>query len=135
MKYSSVTSGKILRKQDGNIMNEQILFQAGVDYEDGLKRFSGNRRLYEKYVGGFLDNTEFEELREAMGREDYEAAFRLAHTLKGLVGNLSFERLYGKLAPFVEYLRGASDLCRAREEFPGLEEEYRRLTEAIRLAL
>ena len=87
-------------------MNEERLALAGVDYADGVKRFCGKAELYEKYLGRFPEDENYVGLVDALGANDYEAAFRYAHTLKGIAGNLSLATLYTKICPLVEALRG-----------------------------
>ncbi|MDD2956669.1 MAG: Hpt domain-containing protein [Oscillospiraceae bacterium] len=112
-------------------MNLSVLSDAGIDYEDGIARFSGHAEIYEKYLKRFPSDPEFSNLRSAMAGKDYEAAFRSAHTLKGMVGNLSIKRLYASLYDFVELLRGNRDIAAAHAAFPGLEAQYQAATEAI----
>jgi HPt (histidine-containing phosphotransfer) domain-containing protein len=116
-------------------MDAEKLKKAGVNYDEGLGRFAGKVPLYEKYILKFLDDPSFSQLREAMERQDYEAAFQCAHTLKGVSGNLSFNVFYRHLSEFVELLRGGADIQAARAAFPALEREMARLLEQIREAV
>ena len=56
-----------------------------------------------------LDDS-FPQLSEALGRGDVQAAFRAAHTLKGVAQNLGFDRLYAASVPLTEAMRGAKPL-------------------------
>jgi signal transduction histidine kinase/CheY-like chemotaxis protein len=62
----------------------------GIDTLAGLSTTMGNRKLYLKLLGKFLDgHTDFEtKFRAAQADSDPSAATRAAHTLKGTAGNL-----------------------------------------------
>lgn len=116
-------------------MNEKILRAAGVDYAEGVARFSGHAFIYEKCLRSFLNDKEFGQPDEAMAREDYEAAFRSAHALKGVVGNLSMNSFYEQVRVFVDLLRGGADIPAAREAFPALKQAYQATLSAVQDAM
>ncbi|GAK60639.1 putative two-component system sensor protein [Candidatus Vecturithrix granuli] len=62
----------------------------GIDIETGLARVAGNRALYIKLLQNFV--TDFANtahtIREALREGDESQACRLAHTLKGVAGNI-----------------------------------------------
>jgi signal transduction histidine kinase/CheY-like chemotaxis protein len=62
----------------------------GVNSADGLNRIAGNRRLYRSLLEQFCEKQADagKLIAEAMQRADTELAGRLAHTLKGVAGNL-----------------------------------------------
>ena len=62
----------------------------GIDSRQGLSRVAGNRALYLSLLGKFVDAHEGDSgaIAEALGRRDSERARRIAHTAKGLCGNL-----------------------------------------------
>ncbi|MFC1606459.1 response regulator [Candidatus Latescibacterota bacterium] len=63
----------------------------GVDIDVGLKRVAGNKKLYrnilEKFHGNYADTTG--EIKAAYEAGDIELAQRLAHTVKGVSGNIA----------------------------------------------
>lgn len=89
-------------------MNIEHLKQLGIDYDTGVKRFAGKAALYEKFLLKFSNDQNFAGLKDAIAQNDLDAAFRYAHTLKGVVGNLSIDRFYTTLVVLVEELRGHS---------------------------
>lgn len=109
------------------MVDEEQLMKGHVDYQEGLKRFSGQRKLYEKYLFGFREDPMFHELELAMEEQDYEKAFKKAHAFKGLVGNLSIVGMYQMIVPFVEALRGSFDIPHAVAMFPEVQAEYHKL--------
>jgi len=67
----------------------------GISTDSGLKRVGGNLVLYKKLLIKFHDEypDAARQIREALDKEDIELAQRLAHTVKGVSGNLGFEDL------------------------------------------
>jgi CheY-like chemotaxis protein len=68
----------------------------GISIESGLKRVGGNKKLYRKLLGQFRASQEdaTEKIRAALQGGDVETATRLAHTAKGVSGNLGAESLF-----------------------------------------
>ncbi len=62
----------------------------GIDLADGLKRVAGNRRLYRSLLEQFASKQAEAgvEIKAALQRGDRALAGRIAHTVKGVAGNL-----------------------------------------------
>jgi len=62
----------------------------GLDLNEGLARVAGNRKLYHKLLNQLLEQhgSAVEEIATALAQGDSALAERLAHTLKGVAGNL-----------------------------------------------
>ena len=58
-----------------------------------------------KYLNKYTDNTDYEELVGALNSEDYEAAFRHVHNLKGVAANLGLSNLFEASHVLCEELR------------------------------
>lgn len=112
-------------------MDKQKMIEAGIDYDGGVARLMGNTEMYEKFLQMFVNDDSFEQLDKAMNAKDYEAAFSAAHTLKGVVGNLSMQRLYEELVPFVDMLRNGADIPAAEEHYPALKKLYKETIAAL----
>ena len=80
----------------------------GISVSSGLCRVGGNKQLYAKLLCKFKDGQEAaaQLIGAALESGDVETAARLAHTVKGVAGNLGGERLY----------RAAADLEKAIKE-------------------
>ncbi len=68
----------------------------GLDAASGIKRAAGSRSLYENLLQQFLFH-HFDDLvkvEQALEEDDTALAARLAHTLKGVAGNIGAETLY-----------------------------------------
>lgn len=105
----------------------------GINYDDGLKRFMGNNQLYEKYLRKFPEDTNFANLEHALKTENYKDAFTYAHTLKGIVGNLSIDDFFHTLHDVVESLR-VENIEDASQQFKKLKAQYIEVVEALKLA-
>ena len=103
--------------------------QIGSDYAGVLKRLS-SEALVKRFALKFLKDPSYQELKDALARQDGEVAFRAAHTLKGVCLNLGFGDLLSVCIDMTELLR-RSLLDEAREMFPTLEARYNDLVAAI----
>jgi two-component system sensor histidine kinase/response regulator len=82
----------------------------GLDSADGLHRVGGNSRLYVKLLRQFASQqaNAIGEIRAALAANDAESAVRLAHTLKGVAGNLGARDVQDGAAAVETLLRGTS---------------------------
>jgi two-component system, sensor histidine kinase and response regulator len=94
---------------------------AGLDAKDGLSRAGGNRKLYLKLLREFIEQqgTAADEIARALTAGSIDAAERLAHSLKGVAGNLGATRVQSAASTLEKLLRGrapAKDVDAAREQ-------------------
>jgi CheY-like chemotaxis protein/HPt (histidine-containing phosphotransfer) domain-containing protein len=68
----------------------------GISIASGLGRVAGNKQLYTKLLCKFKEGQEnvVEQIKAALQLSDLETAARLAHTVKGVSGNLGGDNLY-----------------------------------------
>ena len=85
-----------------------------------------------KFAKMFLDDTSFPDLKKAMEAEDYTAAFKAAHALKGVCLNMCYERLGNKAMDITEGLRDGKDINSAKEKLPDLEKDYEEMIAEIK---
>ncbi|MDD3339513.1 MAG: Hpt domain-containing protein [Lachnospiraceae bacterium] len=111
-------------------MDTRRFIEVGINYADGVKRFSGNIGLYEKFLFRFPQDPSYGEMIRAYESQDYDMAFRAAHTMKGVTGNLSLETLHERLVPFVEALR-SKDLDDADQMLDKVKESYIQVIDAL----
>jgi len=93
----------------------------GVDLKETLSRFIDDKDFYVSCLHIFTSEDEFEVLDDSIKKEDYQKAFEVAHSLKGLTGNLGLTPLYEKLCIFVESLRN--------KDYSNIKEEYQEIIE------
>lgn len=67
------------------------LEESGADVDTTLKRFMGKEALYMKFIMKFLDDDNYDKLKENLKAGNYEETFNSAHTLKGVAANLGIE--------------------------------------------
>ena len=77
----------------------------GSDYKTVLTRMCNSEKILDKFVRKFQNDKTAEELFAAYESGDYETAFRMAHTLKGLCANLGLDKLHNSSAELTEALR------------------------------
>ncbi|UCD82069.1 MAG: response regulator, partial [Desulfobacterales bacterium] len=79
----------------------------GISVKSGLARVGGNRKLYRKVLGKFRRNHArvADDIRNALAKNNPEAATRLAHTIKGLAGNIGAQDLHLAAIKLEESLR------------------------------
>lgn len=99
------------------------------NYEVAISRMQNDERI-KKYLGFFLMDESYQALENAMEKEDVEEAFRGAHTLKGVCQNMAFTALSTVVEQITEELR-AKDLDKAKETFPKVVVEYKKIIEEI----
>lgn len=107
----------------------------GADYDSVIGRLM-NERIVKKFVFKFQSDPSFRNLEEAVREKNWEEAFRAAHTLKGICGNLSFSRLAEASATLTDVLREKNGMEPDAEEIKaladGVRAEYEKTMDAIR---
>lgn len=82
-----------------------ILKENGADVDNSLKRFMGNRGLYEKFLLKFPEDQNMSNLRECMKNQNYGDAFKCVHTLKGVSANLGLNPIQELSSQMTELMR------------------------------
>ena len=82
----------------------------GANVDEGLQRCVNNEQLYLTLVNRFLDQNTFPDLKAAIQANDLEKAFHIAHSLKGVIGNLSLSPLYDVIYQMTELLRNRTEM-------------------------
>lgn len=77
----------------------------GADIEDAMHRFMDNTALYEKMLKKLPEVLEKAPVLEYFESGDFDAALSNAHTIKGVVGNLSLTPLHNDYTEIVELCR------------------------------
>ena len=114
-------------------MDENVkatLVEAGVNVQTALERFMGNEQLMVKFLKKFTDDTNFQKLVSAIEEKNWEEAFKAAHTMKGLCGNLSIENLQNLVSEQTEFLR-AGNGEEAAAMMPQVQEAYDKVTAVL----
>lgn len=107
-------------------IRREKLIEAGVNVETAMERFMGNEELLVRFLKKFLQDNNYELLKDAMEEKRYKDAFTAAHTLKGLCGNLSLVSLFDIVDKELEFLRN-DHYEEAEQVHPDLVKEYERI--------
>lgn len=76
----------------------------GGNYDEVVSRFP-NEALVVRFAKKFLEDTSYISLIASLKKQDYETAFRAAHTLKGVCLNLGLGTLLESSQKMTEALR------------------------------
>ncbi len=92
----------------------------GIDLPGVLKRLGNRREMLDRLLLQFVDDYQGipDQVREALAAGDMELARSLAHSLKGVAGNLSARRVYNAASILEAAVRQGKD-----DELPPLIEE------------
>ena len=104
--------------------------EMGADYQEVFQRLP-RESMIRKFTLMFLNDDSYPKLEQSLKEENVQAAFRAAHTLKGVCQNLGFTNLYQPAYELTEVLR-AGTLEGSRELFARVTEQYKITTDAIR---
>lgn len=110
---------------------KQQLEQAGINVEAMLQRLMGNEIFVEKLLKKFLEDSNYQKLKEAFEQKDYEKAYQAAHALKGVSANMSMILLNGLMVKQTELLR-QKQWNDAELMIPYIAKEYMRISDVIK---
>lgn len=112
---------------------EECYEKLGGNYKDVSERLP-SQKLIEKFIGKFQEDQSFAQLCEAFENKDKEEVFRMAHTLKGVCGNLGFTRLMMSSSNLTEAFRGENgDWTPETEDMLAqVKQDYQITVDAIR---
>lgn len=104
---------------------KEFYAKVGGDYDVVLQRLPAPGMI-KKFVGKFAKDPSYKELMGALQEENFENAFRAAHTIKGTAATLGLDTLANVASELTEQLRGASVL--PQESYVKAVEEAYRMT-------
>ena len=84
---------------------------AGINLADGLKRVAGNRRLYRDLLGQFAakQGDAAAQISAALESGDLKLAERIAHTVKGVAGNIGITEVQSAAQKLEKAIREGQD--------------------------
>ena len=85
------------------------LKELGADTDSGLGRCRNNEAFYLRLVGMAASDEHFGQLREAVEKDDLDAAFEHAHALKGVLANVSLTNILEPIKEITEDLRARKE--------------------------
>jgi signal transduction histidine kinase/DNA-binding response OmpR family regulator/HPt (histidine-containing phosphotransfer) domain-containing protein len=116
----AVSSQATLIKAGEEVLLPEI---TGLNLADGLKRVAGNRRLYRDLLGQFVDKqgNAAAQISAALKDGDQKLAERIAHTVKGVAGNIGISDVQSAAQKLEKTIREGHDSVPAvLDEFAAL---------------
>lgn len=104
--------------------------QLGGDLAAVLSRLP-SERMVQKFVLKFPADGSYAMLEQTMADHNYDEAFRMAHTIKGMCQNLNFDRLADSSSRMTEALR-AGQTAEAETLLPEVAADYKATIDAIK---
>lgn len=86
------------------------LKEYGANIDEGLARCLNNEDFYLRLVNKAIDDNKPMMLKQELANKNYQGAFEIAHSLKGVYGNLSLTPLFNIICEIVEPLRIKADV-------------------------
>ena len=77
----------------------------GANVEEGMNRCMNNEAFYLKLVGMVLPDEKLNDLEVALQQQNLDRAFEIAHSLKGMYGNLALTPICKPVIEMTELLR------------------------------
>lgn len=84
-----------------------------IDVDDALKRVRGQKAIYARLLKSFLATKDFAALEAAIESGDFKTASEIAHSIKGITGNLSLTKLFEESAALM--LKFKDDIADAEQ--------------------
>jgi HPt (histidine-containing phosphotransfer) domain-containing protein len=108
----------------------------GIDIEDGLKRVGGKKKMYLDLLKRFLDSqgNMDTQIQAALDEGDMELTERLAHTTKGVSGNIGAMELY-KVSEALESAIRSNDQDAIPKELSTFSEQLKGIVNVLKEAL
>ncbi len=109
----------------------------GLNVVEGIHRVGNNLKLYKTLLEKFANNyTSFrDEINEALSSNDIELAIRLAHTLKGVAGNIGAKSLNRSAAKLEKEIKNGGKIEIINEYIEKTYNSLNILTESIKKVL
>ena len=101
------------------------------DYQRALSVMMSDS-LIERMINKFMANNAYQDMVNAYDNKDYAALFPLAHTFKGVAGNLALSELYEIASIITEATRNGAtpnldnEISLLKERYQRLENSYQK---------
>ena len=114
-----------------------IPFIEGLDVELGLKRISGKKKFYVNMLKNYVTNQEktVPQLRDAMQKDDYAGAEIIAHSAKGVSGNIGATQLQEMAYELETLIFNKTPLAQLEEKLVIFEHVQSSMIHALKIAL
>jgi len=96
-------------KTEEEMLTIDALKELGANTDEGLGRCLNNEEFYLKLVKMAVEDQTFEQLQDALEKNDLDDAFERAHALKGVLGNVSLTNILEPIKEITEDLRSRTE--------------------------
>ena len=86
------------------------LKEFGANTDEALERCINNEQFYIMLVEKALNDDSLERLEVALNNNNLDEGFEIAHSMKGVLGNLSLTPLYDIMVEITELLRSRTEM-------------------------
>ena len=114
---------------DANEKLEKLYSEGDGDYQNVLGRMKTPERVT-KFLGFFVKDPTYDTLKTSIDSQDWDSAFRAAHTMKGVASDMGFLKLSKAASDVTEEFR-AQRYEEGVALMPEVDELYAKATEAI----
>jgi HPt (histidine-containing phosphotransfer) domain-containing protein len=90
-------------------LDESVHNNEYIKVDEALSRVGGNKSLYLKLLGRFIEGSHMEELEASIQARDLDGAARQTHTLKGVSANLSLIKISALSIELEQLLKNDGD--------------------------
>lgn len=101
----------------------EVYLELGEDYNEVLGRLVTDERIT-KYLKRFAEGGSIADIHGLLADENYEEAFRLVHTAKGMAMNMGLSKLTSVTSDLCEELRGGKPNKPIDDMIVIVEEEF-----------
>lgn len=106
---------------------EEFCKSLEINYEENISRFAGNENIYIKFLKRFIEDSTYDNLKQAYSQKLYEDIEKNAHMLKGLAANLGINRIFSLSNDIVQSVR--------QKEFNKIDNLYNKLAKEYELTI
>ncbi len=99
-----------LQNGDRYMLTVEALRAYGANVDEGITRCIGNEGFYLRMVNMALDMDTYDKLAAAVEAGDLTAAYEAAHSLKGVLGNVSLGPLSEEAAQISDFLKAGTQM-------------------------
>ena len=86
------------------------LNELGINTKEGLERCLNKEDFYFKLITKAILDDSFMNLKTELENKNYDEAFKISHSLKGVLGNLAITPMYEIVYELTELLRNKKDM-------------------------
>ena len=88
-----------------------------INVDEGLKRVANNKKLFLMLLDKFVKDTRIDALETELKNGNSEAAAVVAHTIKGVAGNLSLSAIFTEVQQLEAQIKAGQDVSEGLAAF------------------